>query len=317
MARLVGVGLLLLAALAMAAMDPYQTLGVRRGASEAHIKRAYKKLAIQYHPDKTGGDAAATTKFVEIQAAYEALTKKPSSSYSQQSQQSQQSHYQHHYHHQQQHQQYYSYQYTSTPRQNAGGGSMLYVLIIVGLLVAFLWSQLQPEEPIATSPPPARAQAPSPPPKLPTSASPFQSLAATYAPHVAELTSAHLSRRGRRTLVFCVRADPVFCSPLQQWRLMEHVALAVARDPVTCTWCDAETGDMRDMWAAFFEQQGLRHDDGFLIAIVNNTAKCAVMPPSSDVTIDVLDTWIAKLLEGQVDQQALAMDVPVLSPVYV
>ncbi|KDO27156.1 hypothetical protein SPRG_07863 [Saprolegnia parasitica CBS 223.65] len=311
MARLVGVGLLLLATLALAAMDPYQTLGVRRGASEAHIKRAYKKLAIQYHPDKTGGDEAATTKFVEIQAAYEALTKRPSSTPSQ----SQQSYYQHHYHQHQQHQQYYSYQYTSTPRQNAGGGSMLYVLIIVGLLVAFIWSQLQPEEPATVPPPPPRA--PSPPPKVPTSASPFQSLAATYAPHVAELTDAHLSRRGRRTLIFCVRADPVFCSPLQQWRLMEHVALAVARDPVTCTWCDAETGAMRDQWAAFFEQQGLQPDDGFLIAIVNNTAKCAVLPPTSEVTIDVLDTWVAKLLEGQVDQQLLAMDVPVLSPIYV
>ena len=51
-------------------MDAYQTLGVSRDASPEDIKRAYRKLAAQHHPDK-GGD---TAKFQEIQSAYETLT---------------------------------------------------------------------------------------------------------------------------------------------------------------------------------------------------------------------------------------------------
>lgn len=50
--------------------DYYRILGVERTASAADIKQAYRKLAMQHHPDR-GGDAA---KFQEIQAAYESLT---------------------------------------------------------------------------------------------------------------------------------------------------------------------------------------------------------------------------------------------------
>jgi curved DNA-binding protein len=51
--------------------DPYTILGVDRGASAEDIKKAYRKLAVQYHPDKPGGDEA---KFKEIAAAYDQLT---------------------------------------------------------------------------------------------------------------------------------------------------------------------------------------------------------------------------------------------------
>ena len=51
--------------------DAYRLLGVSRGADEAEIKKAYRKLAMQHHPDK-GGDPA---KFKEISNAYETLTK--------------------------------------------------------------------------------------------------------------------------------------------------------------------------------------------------------------------------------------------------
>lgn len=57
----------------MAKQDYYQTLGVSRNADEREIKRAYKKLAMQYHPDRTQGDKAKEEKFKEIQEAYEVL----------------------------------------------------------------------------------------------------------------------------------------------------------------------------------------------------------------------------------------------------
>jgi DnaJ-related protein SCJ1 len=46
--------------------DYYKILGVDRGASDKDIKRQYRKLSKQWHPDKNQGDATAHDKFVEI-----------------------------------------------------------------------------------------------------------------------------------------------------------------------------------------------------------------------------------------------------------
>ncbi len=57
----------------MSQNDFYDILGVSRDASEAEIKKAYRKLAIKYHPDKNPGDKEAEEKFKEISAAFEIL----------------------------------------------------------------------------------------------------------------------------------------------------------------------------------------------------------------------------------------------------
>lgn len=57
----------------MAKRDYYETLGVAKTASEADLKRAYRKLAMQYHPDRNPGDAEAEARFKEINEAYEVL----------------------------------------------------------------------------------------------------------------------------------------------------------------------------------------------------------------------------------------------------
>jgi len=53
--------------------DYYTNLGVPKSASEAEIKKAYKKLAMQYHPDRNKGDKKAEAKFKEINEAYQIL----------------------------------------------------------------------------------------------------------------------------------------------------------------------------------------------------------------------------------------------------
>ena len=55
------------------AEDPYQALGVSKDATDAEIKRAYRKLARQYHPDRNPGDAAAEERFKAIQSAHETI----------------------------------------------------------------------------------------------------------------------------------------------------------------------------------------------------------------------------------------------------
>lgn len=60
----------------MAETDYYKILGVSKDASEAEIKKAYRKLAMKYHPDHTKGDKAAENKFKQISEAYAVLSDK-------------------------------------------------------------------------------------------------------------------------------------------------------------------------------------------------------------------------------------------------
>ncbi|MGF7150502.1 DnaJ-class molecular chaperone [Sphingomonas zeicaulis] len=56
--------------------DPYATLGVARGADEAEIKKAYRKLAKELHPDRNKDNPTATERFGRVTAAYDLLTDK-------------------------------------------------------------------------------------------------------------------------------------------------------------------------------------------------------------------------------------------------
>ena len=53
--------------------DPYKVLGVSPNASDEEIKKAYRRLAKQYHPDRNPGDATAAKKMQEVNAAYEQI----------------------------------------------------------------------------------------------------------------------------------------------------------------------------------------------------------------------------------------------------
>ena len=58
----------------MSKRDPYEVLGIARNASADEIKKAYRKQAIKFHPDKNPGDKASEEKFKEAASAYEILS---------------------------------------------------------------------------------------------------------------------------------------------------------------------------------------------------------------------------------------------------
>lgn len=60
----------------MAKRDYYEVLGVSKSASDDEIKKAYRKLAVKYHPDRNPGDKEAEAKFKEINEAHEVLSDK-------------------------------------------------------------------------------------------------------------------------------------------------------------------------------------------------------------------------------------------------
>ena len=57
----------------MAKRDYYEVLGVSRNASAEELKKAYRKVAMKYHPDRNQGDKQAENKFKEASEAFEIL----------------------------------------------------------------------------------------------------------------------------------------------------------------------------------------------------------------------------------------------------
>ena len=58
----------------MAKRDYYEVLGLTRGAGESEIKKAYRRVAMKYHPDRNPDDPDADTRFKEATEAYEVLS---------------------------------------------------------------------------------------------------------------------------------------------------------------------------------------------------------------------------------------------------
>ncbi|MDH3996466.1 MAG: DnaJ domain-containing protein, partial [Desulfobulbaceae bacterium] len=58
----------------MKVMDYYEVLGIKKDSSAQDIKKAYRKLAMKYHPDRNKGDKEAEEKFKKLSEAYAVLS---------------------------------------------------------------------------------------------------------------------------------------------------------------------------------------------------------------------------------------------------
>ena len=58
----------------MAKRDYYEVLGVGRDAADADLKKAYRRLAMKYHPDRNDGDVSSEERFKEVKEAFEVLS---------------------------------------------------------------------------------------------------------------------------------------------------------------------------------------------------------------------------------------------------
>lgn len=63
------------AMLGSSSSDPYEVLGIRRGASTDEVKQAYRKMAMKHHPDRNPGDPKAEAKFKEVTSAFEQIAR--------------------------------------------------------------------------------------------------------------------------------------------------------------------------------------------------------------------------------------------------
>jgi curved DNA-binding protein CbpA len=188
--------------------DPYKVLGVQRSASEAEIKRAYRALALKWHPDKNPGNPQAEQHFMRIGAAYEQLTNAPAAAEHERRQRQQ------NFYRQQQQQRYgygqgfggHQYQHQSFQRWDLSHLSTPFWLVV---LFAVLMGMLSLGNKEASTERPQQQQERHQEQKR---ESPLAQLAKVFAPSSFEFKPVYLSARGRRTLVFLPSETQHGCS---------------------------------------------------------------------------------------------------------
>ncbi|ETI53931.1 hypothetical protein F443_03173 [Phytophthora nicotianae P1569] len=289
--------LLLVSSADVLAEDPYKVLGVKRSASEAEIKRAYRSLALKWHPDKNRDNPEAEKQFMRIGAAYEKLTNAPAAAEQERRQR-----------YQQQHQRYggysrgyggynggydYNYQYQYQQRWDLSHLTTPFLLMV---LLAVVMGMLSIGNKAAET-----SETPQQPQK-----SPLEQLAKVFAPSSYELKPVYLTARGRRTLVFFPDDTRHGCGVRDQFSIVEKLATEFQHDPLTFCWVDMNTQptDKRALW----QKQFGNAPAPFVVSLSYKGKKISLLPPRSDsnngrqALEDDVRKWLVRLSGGEIPQ---------------
>ncbi|KAG7396882.1 hypothetical protein PHYBOEH_001572 [Phytophthora boehmeriae] len=287
---------LLLVSSICVAEDPYKVLGVRRSASDAEIKRAYRSLALKWHPDKNPGNPEAEQQFMRIGAAYDQLNKGPELA---QEQRRQRDFYR---------QQRYSYGYQQQTTSDLSHLSTPFWLMLLFAAVAGLMSWVPTSSKATTGESATKGGAAnsSTDGESRSRVSPLAQLAKVFAPSIYELNPLYLTARGRRTLVFFPDDARHGCSVRDQFNVIEKLAGEFQRDPLTFCWVDinAETSGRRALWQTQFGNA----PKPFVVGFSYKGKKISLLSPRSsssrgrqDLEDDVRK-WLVRLAGGEVSQ---------------
>ncbi|KAE8882400.1 hypothetical protein PF005_g17071 [Phytophthora fragariae] len=285
--------------------DPYKVLGVRRSASEAEIKRAYRALALKWHPDKNPRNPQAEQEFMRIGAAYDRLSNAPAAAEHERRQRQQ------NFYRQQQQQRHGGYGggyggYGGGYQTTAMGWDLshlatpfLLVLLLAAVMGTFsAWSKTEEADASRARSGETRQETPR--------TSPLTQLAKVFAPSIYELNPLYLTARGRRTLVFFPDETRHGCSVREQFSIVEKLATEFQRDPLTFCWVDLDLQltDKRALWQTQFGNA----PPPFVVGLSYKGKKIALLPPRSgscagrQALEDDVRKWLVRLSGGEVSQ---------------
>ncbi|RMX67804.1 hypothetical protein DD238_000455 [Peronospora effusa] len=286
--------------------DPYRVLGVKRSATEAEIKKAYRLLALKWHPDKNLGNPEAEEQFMRIGAAYDRLTTVPAGTGQERRQRQEHQHqrYERNYH-------YRTYQYQirwdlshlTTPFFLLIGIAVVAGLLQLGTKTMEEGGEDTAEKQVGV-------------PEIVEvigwlRESPLGQVAKIVAPSSYELNVLYLTAKGRRTLVFLPAENRHGCSVRDQFSIIEKLAIEFERDPLTFCWLDLKT-QSADKCMLWEQQFGTKIPAPFVVALSYKGKKISLLPPrnSSSKGRHVLEEdvrkWLLRLLGGEVVQKPTA-----------